>query len=163
MQPFAPIYQNAVFKAILSENKRQVDFMIAEPPGQTISAVLVKQDSQACNARNLSGPYALHMTGNIIVAPAGLQTGEFARVGKFLPDGKGGFSAETNANYNGFVIRAEAFTGTYTVAGDCTVNIQYTYDSVPYTWSGALVDNGKGLDLVVANLGFAVAGELTGQ
>lgn len=163
VQPFAPIYQNAVFKGVLSDNKRQVNFMIAEPLFQTISAVLTKQDSQVCNARSLSGPYALHMTGNIVVAPAGLQPGEFVRVGKFVPDGKGNFSAETNANYNGFVIRAEALAGTFAVNADCTVNIQYTYDGVPYTWHGAVAENGKRLEVVVAKDGFAVAGELIGQ
>ena len=162
VQPFAPIGQPAVFKAILSENKQQVDFMIAQPPGQTISATLVKQDSQTCNARTFSGPYALHMTGNIVEAP-GFALGQFARVGKFIPNGQGSFSAETNANYNGLVIRAESFEGTYTVLPNCTVSIQYTYDAVPYTWSGALVNNGKGLDVVVAKPGFVIAGELTGQ
>jgi hypothetical protein len=162
VDPFAPIFLPATFKAFLSDNKRQVDFMIFEPPGQAISAVLKKQD-QDCNASNFSGPYVLHMTGSVVVAPAGTAPGIFVRVGKIIPDGKGRFSAETNANYSGAIILAENFAGTYTVAQDCTVNIQYTFNSVPYVWSGALVANGKGVDLVVATVGLAIAGELTEQ
>jgi hypothetical protein len=163
VQPFAPIYQNATFKALFSDNKRRVDFMIADPPGQVISAVLQKQNSSACAERTLSGPYGLHLTGDVITAPAGLPSGKFVRVGSFTPDGTGHFSAQTNTNYNGFVIREEDFSGTYTVAGNCTVNIQYTYENVTYLWTGAIVDNGQGVDLVVANIGFAIAGELNQQ
>ena len=163
VDPFAPIYQPATFKALLSDNKGRVDFMITEPQGQVISAVLKKQDAGACTARSFSGPYALHFTGNVVVAPLHLLPGEFVRAGKFVPDGSGHFSAETTANYSGFVIQGEEFTGTYTVARNCTVNIQYTYDNMQYVWSGSLIENGKGVDLVVANDGFAVAGELVRQ
>jgi hypothetical protein len=163
VEPFAPIFQNATFKAILSDNKRQVDFIIVAPMGQTISAVLKKQDDQACNQKDFSGAYALHLTGSIIVPPVGLVPGLFARVGRIVSDGNGHFSAETDANYNGLVIRPESFSGTYTVAANCAVNIQYTADNVAYVWSGGLVANGKGLDVVVAVPGFAVAGEFSGQ
>jgi hypothetical protein len=163
VEPFAPIFQNATFKALLSDNKRQVDFMIADPHGQVISAVLKKQDDKSCNARNFSGPYVVHMTGSVVIPPAGTLPGDFVRVGKLVSDGHGGFSAETNVNYSGLLIRAENFAGTYTVATNCTVNIQYTFGSVPYVWSGALVANGAGVDLVAATAGLSVAGELTGQ
>ncbi len=163
VEPFAPIYQLATFNALLSDNKRQVDFMITVPGGQVISAVLKKQEAQACTVRDFSGPYGLHMTGSVIVPPEGLQAGPFVRAGKIVPDGMGGFFADTHANYGGLVIRPEAFSGTYTVNKDCTVSLQYTYENVPYLWSGAIVENGKGVDLVVGAAGFAIAGELKKQ
>jgi len=163
VEPFAPIFQNATFRALLSDNKRQVNFMITEPLGQTISAVLKKQDAGFCTEKDLAGSYDLHLTGNIVTPPAGLLPGQFVRVGRFVPDGNGHFSATTNANYNGFLIRAEELSGTYTMAANCTVRMLYTYENVPYIWNGALTDNSKGVDLVVANDGFAISGELTQQ
>jgi hypothetical protein len=163
VQPFAPIYENATFRALLSDNKRQGAFMIVEPMGQTVSAVLKKQDAGACTERNLSGPYALHFTGYVVTPPSGLLSGEFKRAGRFVPDGSGNFSAETHANYGGFLIRQEDFSGTYAVARNCAVTIQYTYEGVPYSWNGSLVDNGKGADLMVSIPGFAVGGELIQQ
>ena len=158
VQPFAPIFQLATFNAFLSDNKRQVDFMITVPLGQVISAVLKKQDA-ACTERDLSGPYILHMTGSV-VTPVQFP---FARVGKFIPDGHGHFFAQTTANNGGASILPEDFSGTYTVAKDCTVNIQYTFQNTAYDWTGALVENGKGADLIVSNPGFVIAGTLTQQ
>jgi hypothetical protein len=161
VQPFEPINQNATFRAFLSDDNQQVDFIITVPLGQTISAVLKKQRSGACTERSLSGPYTLHMTGNVVTAPAGLLPGQFVRVGRFTPDGRGHFTAATTANYNGFLISPEDFSGTYIVASNCTVSIRYTFSGVPYLWTGALVENGDRVDLVVSTGGFAVAGELT--
>ncbi len=163
VQPSAPIFQEATFNAIMSDNKRQVDLMMTAPAGQVISAVLKKQDARVCTARDFSGPYALRMGGGVVVAPVAIVAGEVVRVGKITPDGTGGFSAETNANYGGLVIRPENFSGTFTVNSDCTMTLQYTYGDVPYLWSGTLTENGKGANLVVAKDGFAVAGELTHQ
>lgn len=157
IQPFAPVFLPATFDALLADNKRELTFMIVDPPGQTIHAVLRKQDAGAsdagqggCNARNLSKAYELTLQGNVLSPASGELSGEFVRVGKFIPDGNGNFTAETHANYDGFKIQAENFSGTYTVAKNCTVSVQYTFEGVPYAWSGALTDNSNRADLIVS-------------
>jgi hypothetical protein len=169
LQPFDPIDLPATFGGILSADRREVTFLILDPPGQTIRAVLRKQggdgqDERGCSVRDLSRPYALLMQGNVLTAPRGQLPGEFVRGGKFTPDGMGNFSAETNANYNGVVIQAENFSGTYTVAADCTMTVQYNYNNTAFTWFGSLIDHGTGTDLVVKSpAGMAIGGVLSQQ
>ena len=81
------------------------------------------------------------------------------RLGKFTSDGRGNFMAETFANYNGFLMQPEDFKGTYTVTKDCSVTMQYTFNGITFTWNGGVIDNGKGVDLVVGDpAGSAIAG-----
>jgi hypothetical protein len=149
--PFDPIDLPATFAGNLSDDRREVTFLITAPPGQTIHAILNKQDTrQGCSVGDLSRPYALILQGYVLTAPTGQLPGEFVRVGKFIPDGNGNFSAETNANYGGAVIQPENLSGTYTVATDCTMTVQYTYNQVAFTWFGSLIDDGRGADLVVS-------------
>jgi hypothetical protein len=62
------------------------------------------------------------------------------------------------------VIQAENFSGTYTVAKECSVTMHYTYNGVSITWSGAFFDRGSGVYLVVSNpAGSAIAGTLQQQ
>jgi hypothetical protein len=99
--PFAPIGLPATFTGLLSDDRRQVVFMITSPPGQTIRAIITKQDNgngRGCTEKDLSRPYSLFLQGNVITPAVGQLPGEFVRVGKFTPDGNGNFSAETNAN-----------------------------------------------------------------
>lgn len=159
VEPFAPIYQAATFNAFLSNNKRQVDFIISVPFGQVISAVLKKQDA-ACTVRSLSGPYVLHMTGSVIANP---QPYPFIRLGRFTPDGNGNFFAQTTANYGGHPILPEDFSGTYIVTKDCTLSLQYTYQNTAYSWTGSVVENGKGANLIVHTPGTVVAGTIVQQ
>lgn len=158
LDPFPPVNLPATLDALLSDNKRELSFMIVDPPGQTVHAVLRRQDTGGneadeggCSAKSLSKPYVLTMQGNVLTPAPGELPGEFVRVGKFTPDGSGNFSAETEANYSGFEFRPENFQGTYAVARDCTVSIQYTFLGVDYAWHGVLTDNSSGADLIVSN------------
>ncbi len=174
IQPFPPIGEPAVFTGLLSADKTEVTFLISSPLYQTIHAVLRKQfppgyafHRQGCSKRDFFGPYALLLTGSIVTPAEGQvnQPGEFVRSGKFTPDGNGNFSAETIANYNGFVIQPENFSGTYTVTTGCALSIQYTDTSgVAYTWNGSLTNNARGADVVVfVPSGSAIQGTLVQQ
>ncbi len=164
IEPFAPIFQPATFNGVLSDNKRQVTFMISNPPGQTIHAELRRQDAGGCSVTSLSKSYALLFQGAIVTPAPGQLPGEFVRSGVVTFDGVGNFAADTIANYNGFLIQPENFTGTYTVAPNCTVAMQYSYAGNDQTWTGALIDNSKAVDLVVSSpAGAAVNGTLQQQ
>ncbi len=158
----APIFQPKVFDGVIADNKREVEFVIVIPLGQTIHATLVKQSEGRCSAASLAGSYAVDMSGAII-DPLPLLPRDFVRLGKLVADGKGKFTAETSVNYNGFLIQSEAISGIYNVAAGCAVTLQYDHSNTTWQWKGALIDNGKGADLIVDKPGTAISGTLKKQ
>jgi hypothetical protein len=164
VDPFAPIFQPAVFDGVIADNKHEVEFMIVSPPGQTIHATLTKQSQQHCSAASLAGSYALNLSGSIISTQPPILPGGFVRLGKLVANGRGHFTANTFANYNGFQIAPEEISGTYAVAGNCTVTLQYKDASGKnWEWDGALIDNSNGADLIVNEPGTAINGTLKQQ
>jgi hypothetical protein len=158
--PFEPVGLPAVFKAVIADNKQEVRFMISDPPGQTIQATLQKQSRNHCGPEDLFGGYVVDFTGSIVTPPLGA----FVRVGRLVANGRGKFSADTTANYNGFAIQPESFDGTYTIGNDCTLVMQYGTPSGPVTWRGSLTDNSKGAVLIVSDPpGAAIVGTLKRQ
>ena len=92
------------------------------------------EDRANCSNATLHGSYGLHATGSVI------GVGDFAAVGRFTFDGKGGLTAKLFIRVNGNNVELPDITGTYTVNPDCTVT-----DS----WGGSthisiIVDEGKG-------------------
>ncbi len=165
VEPFAPIFQPAVFEGVIADNKREVEFMIVSPPGQTIHATLVKQSQVSCSAASFAGSYALNLSGtfDLVLFQATPPFG-FVRLGKLVADGKGHFTANTFANYNGFLIQPEEISGTYAVTANCAVALQYQDASgKEWEWKGALIDNSKGADLIVNEPGTAINGTLKQQ
>ena len=165
---FDPIFQPAVFDGVIADNKREVQFMITSPPGQTIHATLVKQSQGRCHAGSLAGSYALNMSGTTISIPLPPAPypllGGFVRLGKLAADGKGHFTANTFVNYNGFLITPEEISGTYAVKDNCAVTLQYQdLSGKGWEWKGALIDNSKGADLIVNEPGTVINGTLKQQ
>jgi len=173
LTPFAPVFLPAQLNGFLSDNGKHLTFMIVQPPGQTISALVTRQNEgggegngRGCSNNDLSKVYVLWMQGNTpnLQSPVpGQLPWEFVRAGTVSFDGRGNFSAQTTANYNGFLFQPENFTGTYSVAKDCSVTLQYTFQNTPNTWVGAVVDNGDGVDLIVSNPGVVINGTLEQQ
>ena len=165
--PFVPIGLPATFSGFITAEGLEVEFLISNPPGQAIRATMTKQNIGpaifgVCGDWDLFETYTLQMEGNII--SGALPAGEFTRIGKFTPDGHGNFSASTIANYNGFVIQPESFKGTYNVTNTCDLTTNYTFNSVAYTWSGALIEINQGAVLMVSNpAGAAIFGTLQAQ
>lgn len=163
--PFAPVGLPATFEGVIADNKHEVQFMIADPPGQTIHATLRKQSQHHCSAQNLSGGYALDLSGAYYVVENQMPVlWQFVRTGKLEADGRGSFTASTMANYNGFMITPEDIAGTYTVEMNCTVTLQYK-DAQGETkqWKGALFDNSKGAYVIVLDAGSIIFGTLKQQ
>lgn len=159
-----PLNQPQTFRGILSEGGREFSLMMTNPLGQTMTAVLTKQDNRTCSAKDLSGAYAVLLKGAVVTPAVAGITGQFVRGGKLVADGAGNFTAETSANYNGFLIQPENFSGTYTVAGDCSLTLQYDQSGVSNTWMGALVKHsGRAIVIVSSPTGFAIVGTLDRQ
>jgi hypothetical protein len=75
-----------------------------------------------CTTRQIEGTYAFLANGSVLVPGAPL-TGPFMRIGYFTADGRGGLVFTTLAIYNGINFGSEHFTGTYSVASDCAIDL----------------------------------------
>jgi hypothetical protein len=96
------------------------------------------EDRVGCSNATLRGSYGLHATGSVI------GVGDFAAVGRFTFDGKGGLSAKLFLRINGNSVETPQLSGTYSVSSDCIVTD---------TWGGSthvsvIVDGGKGYFIV---------------
>jgi len=76
----------------------------------------IAEGKDNCSNATLQGSYGLHATGTII------GVGDFAAVGRFTFDGKGGLIGKLFVRVNGNNFAPPEFTGTYSVNPDCTVS-----------------------------------------
>src|SRR4030095_822136 len=87
------------------------------------------QDPHHCSNATLHGSYGFHATGTGFVA-----------IGRFVFDGNGGLTGKLSIRVPGTHIGPLQFTGTYSVAQDCTV----TDNWLGSTHVSVIVDEGKG-------------------
>lgn len=160
--PGVPFLVPLTFFGAIADSGRELSILIVDPPGAVIRIGLRRQEKKNCSAHDLFGGYLLDMSGTIVSQPSVPAPGIFARVGRVAFDGKGQFSANTQASYSGIIV-PEAFTGTYAVDSACNVSLQYTLGSAN-TWVGSLTNNSAGADLIVsAPQGAVVVGTLSKQ
>ncbi len=160
--PFPGVPQPVPFKftGVLSDEGRQQDIALVEPPGTTVRITLRKQRKPVCSASDLTGAYALNMSGATLFQ-IGYPQGEFSRVGRIEFDGKGAFTATTQASQAGRPV-AEKFGGTYAVDAACTFRISFSLSLIPDRWNGVIADGGaRAYVMQAAPAGSAVAGTLT--
>src|SRR5437870_8566652 len=89
------------------------------------------QDAQHCSNATLHGSYGFHATGTGFVA-----------IGRFVFDGNGGLTGKLFIRRPGTNIGPLEFTGTYSVAPDCTVTDNWGAP-LNSTHVSAIVDEGK--------------------
>ena len=131
------------------------------PPGSTIRVLLNRLDNNrdGCTNRDLSGAFLLDLSGTVV--SGGPVVGPFARDGRLVFDGHGGFSGHATAVFSGLA-QPEDLNGLYTVDSLCNVTINFTLGTA-HKWTGTLTDRGNGADLIVAESGAVVAGTLKAQ
>lgn len=138
------------------------------------------QAAPGCSNRDFKGVYAMIAKGDIlgVILPAFNPTiGPVIRVSRVVADGNGNVKSDSNASYNGFVLR-EDFGGTYTVTPDC--NIRYdlivplpficAYSNnhpacdgletwvgvpVPFVFVGSIIEGGADVAIALASPGGA--------
>ncbi len=111
-----------------------------------------------CSNATLKGSYGLHATGSII------GVGDFAAVGLFTFDGKGGLTGRLFVRVNGNNMETPIFTGTYSVSPDCTVTDHWGAP-INSTHVSIIVNDGKRY-LILNNTsgsGDTISGEATKQ
>ena len=144
------------FKGVFSENLQQLDIMLVNPPGSTVTLTLTQQNRANCTSNDLSGGYAVNMRGytGLPVSPT-----LFSRLGRLQFNGVDGFSAETFTSSGG-TIAADNFSGTYSVDPSCAFTMSYAGN----IWSGVLMDNSSEANIMLTNPGgTTVSGTLKKQ
>ncbi len=118
----------------------------------------IAEGKDNCSNASLKGSYGLHATGTII------GVGDFAAVGRFTFDGKGGLMGKLFVRVNGNNMMPPVFTGTYSVSPDCTVTDNWGAP-INSTHVSVIVNEGKGY-LILNNTsgsGDTISGEATKQ
>jgi hypothetical protein len=159
--PGAPQPIPFTFFGMLAENGQRADILLVNPPGSTVRISLRKQSRGGCSEQTLSGGYLLNMAGVNINQP-GSAAGPSARLGRVVFDGRGGFTANTRVSIRG-EISSQSFSGSYAITEACNVTMRYTAGE-SYTWTGVVVANGSGVNLIVSDPpGAAIGATLTRQ
>jgi hypothetical protein len=83
-------------------------------------------NAQVCSNQSLKGSFGYTVTGTITKTTGPLIAGPFAAVGKLTFDGVGGVKTVRSFNDNGFALRGDPGTGTYTMNKDCTGSFTIT-------------------------------------
>jgi len=144
------------FKGVFSENLQQLDIMLVNPPGSTVSLTLRQQNRANCASNDLRGGYAVNMRGSTGLP---LSPTLFTRLGRVEFNGTGGFSAETSTSSGG-IIAPDNFSGTYSVNPSCSVTMSYAGN----IWSGVLLNNSSEANVMLTSPGgTTVSGSLKKQ
>jgi len=127
-------------------------------------AIPAIQAAPSCTNGDFAGVYGMQAPGTILSAPgfpAGF-LGPFNRVGRVASDGKGNISVTNTASYNGNII-VESYTGTYSIAADCTLDVVALVGipigpggslvKVPFEFRGALADGGDSAAVLLCGVG----------
>ena len=116
------------------------------------------QDKTNCTNATLHGSYGLHAKGTII------GVGDFHAVGRFTFDGRGNLTGKLFVRVAGINMTPPAFTGTYSVAPDCTVTDSWG-PPINSTHVSVIVDEGKGYFILnnTSGSGDTISGEAKRQ
>src|SRR5262249_47183704 len=66
----------------------------------------------------------------------------YRQLGQLVLDGSGGLTGSLITSNNG-IISAEKAVGTYTVASDCTFDLNYTIGAAPYSIHGSVISSSE--------------------
>jgi hypothetical protein len=155
--PGAPAPVPFHFTGVLASNGEMMNLILVDPQGTNIRITLHKQRNTSCTTDNLSGDYALSLSGTLVSStntPSG-----FASVGMASFDGAGNLTASVNTSYGG-LIQPETFSGTYTMDPNCSFHATLNGSS-QLGWFGVMADTVLGANLIVTAPGAVVTGTLT--
>ena len=152
---------------VISDNGNEVANLIISPGGLSIRILFHKQTElqeveNHCDTSDFAGSFGLDMFGTIISQPPN-PAGILSRTGSVVFDGKGGFTATWNVNYNGLPV-TENVSGAYSIDTGCKLSMKYTLSGTTYTWFGGLSYRSTGATVMVNDPpGATVVGTLTRQ
>ncbi len=113
--------------------------------------------STGCDATSLNTTYGYTLSGFYFDNQGGLNF--LSSSGSFVADGQGNLTGKETDSFSGSVIRADAYTGSYTVNSDCTGTLTTVSQTVGTSiYDFVLTGNGNSLQMVEADSGTNVAG-----
>ena len=115
----------------------------------------VHHPGRGCSNATFFGSYGMNLTGT-------WPQGAIIDVGQAVADGAGNVSVINTLSLGGAIYPGVPFTGTYSVAPNCTVTASFNGPGFPtVTLSGAITDGGSGLFIVETDPGTSVGGTAT--
>ena len=115
----------------------------------------VRHPGHGCSNATFNGSYGMNLTGT-------WPQGAIIDVGQAVADGTGNVTVTNTISLGGAIYADVPFTGTYSVAPNCTVTASFNATGFPtVTLSGAITDGGNGLFIVETDPGTSVGGTAT--
>ena len=124
------------------------------PSAQRIPQAHAEAAHAVCNAQLIEGKYALFGQGSLTQPFGPLPIGPFSVVGLVVFDGDGHLSGSETDHFNGSVVIAPTFTGTYAVDSSCAISA--TIDAsigAQFHVVGVIADRGKEIELATLDQG----------
>jgi hypothetical protein len=100
--------------------------IVAALAGLIVLSSSQQANAQVCSNQSLKGSFGYTVTGTITKTTRPLIAGPFVAVGKLTFDGVGGVKTVRSFNDNGFALREDPGTGSYTMNKDCTGSFTIT-------------------------------------
>jgi hypothetical protein len=137
-----PVNLESEFKGEIAANGTDIVFMLlgAGVPN-TVVAFANKRTVANCSAEDVQGSWRFEINGFRNLPPFGTGTA-YRQVGQIRADRSGGMVGSFITN-NAGVIAPETGTGTYSVATDCTFDLNYSIGGSPYSVRGSLLGKSK--------------------
>lgn len=142
------------FTGVLSDNFQQMDMALVNPPGSTVGLTLRQQNRANCSVHDLNGGYTMDLRGTF--GNPGPYV-PFHGLGRIVFDGKGAFSGQATLSTNGSIQSPAPLAGTYAVTPSCKLTMTLAGEG-GFVFSGMLIDNSTGADLIVSGPTFQVDG-----
>ena len=147
----APIFANVEFKGQVAMGGNDLTFMLVNtdnpqaPPITTVVGFGRKRSpfvnwgpAMSCSSARLVGHWRVEVNGFRNLPPTGTGT-PFRLLGNFDLDGKGGMTTSMVLSDNGSISSATP-PGTYNVASDCSVDLNFSLGDAPFSIRGSIID-----------------------
>ena len=125
---------------------------------QSRKAPRVVHAQTGCSVATLNGTYGYTLSGFYFDNFG--NTGLFSAAGNLTADGQGNLTGQETQSATGSIIRAAAYTGTYTVNADCSGTLTPSSQAIggTFAYDFVITDAGTGLHLVEADRGTNITG-----
>jgi len=141
-----PVNTGITFKGQVAEGGDDVTFILTNsdspqtvPPNTTVVGFARQRQSGRCSTKDIDGTWRIEINGFRNLPPLGSGT-PYRQLGQMVLNGSGGLTGSLISSNNGS-ISAETAVGTYTVASDCTFDLNYTIAGAPYGIHGSVISS----------------------
>jgi hypothetical protein len=139
------------FTLVVVSGGKNLQFLSTDAPNVQ-SGTVQAQGKATCTVAGLKGNFGIEANGLFI------GVGAVALDGLFVLDGKGNVSGTESGSIAGSIFTAQAVSGTYTVAANCTGTLTFTVLGQTEHSSFVVTNGGKGMLLIETDANTVVSG-----